>query len=203
MTLPYPTKTRTWDLGTSANGTFFDTEFNQLYANDTALAAAVVPTGTVITHAAASAPTGFLECDGAAVSRSTYAALFAVIATTYGIGNGSTTFNLPDARGLVMVGAGAHGTMTRANGTAYNGGMVGASRNDQFQGFWQNVQKGDIFVGGSGPTRSAFVGDTAAGLADSDFIYAKTFSSDGTNGTPRTGNETRPAEIAFLICIKT
>lgn len=196
MTLPYPTKTRTWDLGTSANGTFFDTEFNQLYANDTALAAAVVPTGTVITHAAASAPTGFLECDGAAVSRSTYAALFAVIATTYGIGNGSTTFNLPDARGLVMVGAGAHGTMTRADASAYNGGTVGASRNDQFQGHVHAVTT-ELYTAGSTTKISRGNGSPEATASTG------APASDGVNGTPRTGNETRPAEIAFLVCIKT
>lgn len=160
------------------------------------------PVGTYIQHAGATAPTGFLACDAAAVSRSTYADLFAVIGTTYGVGNGTTTFNLPDARGLVMVGAGSNGTLTRADASAYNGGTVGASRNDQFQGHWQNVQKGDVFVGGSSTARSAFMGDLASGLADSDFVYAKTFTSDGVNGTPRTGNETRPAEIAVLVCIK-
>jgi len=167
-----------------------------------ALAKIIYPVGSYVNFAGASAPAGFLACQGQAISRTTYADLFAVIGTTYGAGNGSTTFNLPDARGLVMVGAGAHGTMTRANGTAYNGGTVGASRNDQFQGFWQNVQKGNVFIGGSSVTRSAFMGDTASGLANSDFVYAKTFSSDGTNGTPRTGDETRPAEIAVLVCIK-
>ena len=48
--------------------------------------------------------TGFLYCDGSAVSRSTYSALFAKIGTTYGAGDGSTTFNLPDARGVAIVG---------------------------------------------------------------------------------------------------
>lgn len=52
-------------------------------------------------------PTGFLLCDFAAVSRATYAALFAIIGTTYGPGDGSTTFNVPDSRGRVAVGAGS------------------------------------------------------------------------------------------------
>jgi microcystin-dependent protein len=55
----------------------------------------------------ASAPTGWLLCDGSAVSRTTYAALFAVTSTTYGVGDGSTTFNLPDLLGRVPMGAGA------------------------------------------------------------------------------------------------
>jgi microcystin-dependent protein len=62
-----------------------------------------IPTGTITPWSQASAPTGFLECDGAAVSRSTYAALFAVISTTYGAGDGSTTFNLPDLTDKVAV----------------------------------------------------------------------------------------------------
>tara|TARA_R100000697_G_scaffold5344_1_gene10698 strand:+ start:3918 stop:5033 length:1116 start_codon:yes stop_codon:yes gene_type:complete len=58
-----------------------------------------VPTGSVFCIAVASVPTGYLECNGAAVDRTTFAALFAVIGTQYGTGNGSTTFNLPDLRG--------------------------------------------------------------------------------------------------------
>jgi microcystin-dependent protein len=54
--------------------------------------------------AAATAPSGWLICDGAAVSRSTYSALFTSIGTTYGAGNGSTTFNLPNLKGRVPVG---------------------------------------------------------------------------------------------------
>jgi len=54
------------------------------------------PTGGLIMWSAAAAPTGWLLCDGAAVNRTTYAALFAVISTTFGVGDGSTTFNLPN-----------------------------------------------------------------------------------------------------------
>jgi len=61
-------------------------------------------TGMVVPFAGASAPTGFLLCDGTAVSRATYADLFAVVSTTYGVGDGSTTFNLPNLRGRVPVG---------------------------------------------------------------------------------------------------
>ncbi len=58
-----------------------------------------VPAGMVNAFAGATAPAGYLICDGSAVSRTTYADLFAVIGTTYGAGDGSTTFNLPDLRG--------------------------------------------------------------------------------------------------------
>jgi microcystin-dependent protein len=60
-------------------------------------------TGTILPWSAASLPTGFLECNGQAVSRSTYSALFAVIASTYGGGDGSSTFNVPDLQDNVAV----------------------------------------------------------------------------------------------------
>lgn len=74
--------------------------------NDTAAFQVYVPAGVMFPYAAASAPTGFILCDGSAVSRATFAALFAVIGTSYGAGNGSTTFNIPDTRGRTMIGAG-------------------------------------------------------------------------------------------------
>ena len=68
-------------------------------------AAALNPAGAMVMFGGASAPTGWLLCDGAAVSRTTYAALFAAIGTTWGVGNGSTTFNVPDMRGRAPIGS--------------------------------------------------------------------------------------------------
>lgn len=64
----------------------------------------LVPTGSINAWSTNTAPTGWQLCDGTAVSRTTYAALYAVIGTTYGSGDGSTTFNLPDLKGKVIVG---------------------------------------------------------------------------------------------------
>lgn len=64
----------------------------------------VSPAGTVVQYAGSSAPSGWLLADGSAVSRTTYATLYAVVGTTYGSGNGSTTFNLPNLKGKVPVG---------------------------------------------------------------------------------------------------
>lgn len=66
----------------------------------------VAPAGAMIDFAAAAPPAGWLLCDGSAVSRTTYATLFGAIGTTWGVGDGSTTFNLPDFRGRSTVGAG-------------------------------------------------------------------------------------------------
>lgn len=68
------------------------------------LASDVLPSGIIFPFASASIPSGWLLCDGSAVSRATYAALFSAISTNYGVGNGSSTFNLPDLRGKVPVG---------------------------------------------------------------------------------------------------
>ena len=64
----------------------------------------LVATGAVMDYAGATAPDGWLLCDGSPVSRATYADLFAAIGTTYGAGDGSTTFNLPDLRGRTTAG---------------------------------------------------------------------------------------------------
>lgn len=71
-----------------------------------AVTSTLIPSGVVMPYLSEITPTGWLQCHGAAVSRTTYANLFAVIGTRYGAGDGGTTFNLPDFRGRVLVGAG-------------------------------------------------------------------------------------------------
>jgi microcystin-dependent protein len=77
-----------------------------------------VPTGGMVMWGTASAPSGYLLCNGSAVSRSTYSALFAVVGTAFGSGDGSTTFNLPDFRDRFPVGA----------GTTYSANSTGGSK---------------------------------------------------------------------------
>ena len=78
--------------------------WNEIVQAVNLLAALVSPTGSVMDYAGATAPDGWLLCDGSAVSRETYADLFAAIGVTYGVGDGTTTFNLPDLRGRVTGG---------------------------------------------------------------------------------------------------
>lgn len=82
----------------------------------------LVSSGMIYWYAGSSAPTGYLECDGSAVSRTTYADLFTAIGTTYGIGDGSTTFNLPDQARNTLVGKGGTGTGTLGNSIGDTGG---------------------------------------------------------------------------------
>jgi microcystin-dependent protein len=82
----------------------------ELVEPEAAVSADPVPTGALLPYGGSSAPTGFLLCDGSAVSRTTYAALFTAISTAFGAGDGSTTFNLPDMRGRFPLGKAAAGT---------------------------------------------------------------------------------------------
>ena len=85
------------------------------FASGTALG---VDTGGIISFANTSIPSGFLLCDGSAVSRSTYSDLFSAISTTYGTGDGASTFNLPDLRDNVAVGKSSSKSIGSTGGSA-------------------------------------------------------------------------------------
>jgi microcystin-dependent protein len=106
--IPYPEPTDQAKLGADqmkAMAERIDVLMSAQAAND--------PVGAIMAWPSATPPSGYLACDGAAVSRTTYAALFAVIGTTFGGGDGSTTFALPDLRGRTPLGV---GTATGAAG---------------------------------------------------------------------------------------
>ena len=91
-----------------------------------------IPTGTITPWSQATPPSGFLECDGSAVSRSTYAALFAIISDTYGAGDGSTTFNVPDLTDKVAVHKSnnkAFASTAGANTVTPTGNVAGSTAN--------------------------------------------------------------------------
>lgn len=152
-----------------------------------------MPAGAVTWFAADAPPAGFLACDGAAVSRTTYAGLFAVVGETHGAGDGSTTFNLPDLRGEFVRGW--------DNGRGVDSGRTfGAAQADAMQGHGHLIGKrlyGD--TAGSKATLCGLLWDDIYG-SDSEVVEAPV--SDGTNGTPRTAAETRPRNVALLACIK-
>jgi|TARA_R100001460_G_scaffold103848_1_gene149204 microcystin-dependent protein len=92
----------------------------------------LIPTATIVPWTAASIPTGFLECNGANVSRSTYATLFAEIGTTYGSGDGSSTFGLPDLQDKCCIsksGTKALGSTGGANTVTATGNVGGSTAN--------------------------------------------------------------------------
>jgi microcystin-dependent protein len=91
-------------------------------------AEAAIPTGTISQFAGAAAPAGWLICDGSAISRTTYSTLFDVIGTTFGSGDGSTTFNLPDLRGRVPAGYAPSGGHPDVSTLGNNDGVAAAYR---------------------------------------------------------------------------
>ena len=140
----------------------------------------LVPSGAVMPFAMNSAPTGWLAADGSAVSRSTYAALFSAIGTTHGVGNGSTTFNLPDLRGIFVRGSGAQ----TIAGITYSKTFAG-KENDEFKSHYHSNGFVSQAVPASGGTATGWTG-----------AYTQITGYTG-------GSETRPANIALLYCIKT
>ena len=87
-----------------------------------------LPAGVIFQYGAASAPSGYLLCDGSAVSRTTYSALFTAISTTYGTGDGSTTFNVPDFRGRMPAGYAASGGHSDVATLGNSDGVAAANR---------------------------------------------------------------------------
>ena len=111
-----------------------------------------MPAGVVLPYAGATAPTGFLLCYGQAISRTTYAVLFAAIGTTYGAGDGSTTFNLPDLRGRAAFGKGDMGGVEAGRLNSVIGSALGATGGAQLEAAGVSVSvSGGIsgFTGGS------------------------------------------------------
>ena len=161
--------------------------------------------GMIASFGMASAPTGWIICDGAAVSRTvTYDALFAVIGTTWGTGNGSSTFNLPDLRGAFLRGTGSHGKSNMADGNDFAGAAVGAFEDDQLQRHAHYVNKGDTTTQVGYPP-AAGSGYAGVEIDEDDFsgarFMARVFNAYDF-GTPRTGDETRPFNASINYCIK-
>lgn len=151
--------------------------------------------GTVAYLSMSTAPSGWLKANGAAVSRTAYASLFSAIGTSYGAGDGSTTFNIPDLRGYFPRG------LDDGRGVDL-GRTIGSSQTDQLQGFavrpengWSNYWASGGSAGGMWP------GTGGWGSLDVSPVVPAVVS-DGTNGSPRMGGETRPKNIALLACIK-
>lgn len=145
-------------------------------------------TGCVVPFAgkAEKVPAHWLICDGSAVGRTEYPDLFDCIGETYGAGDGSTTFNLPDFRECALVGAGQNSTDTMEAHDVYN---VGEFKDDQFQGHQHKLGAG--LVNYVTTTNGLGDGSHPTQMYGSTLPNTNGIVSDGTNGTPRVGNVTR------------
>ena len=138
-----------------------------------------VPEGTIIWHAASTPPTGYLKANGDAISRSTYATLFAVIGTTYGTGDGSNTFNVPDFRGEFLRG------WDDSRGID-NGRSFGSAQADELKSHTHEIV---------GRTSITAASSNVGGVGGTTISTSS--ASQATGGT-----ETRPRNVALLACIK-
>ena len=170
-----------------------------------------VPVGTILAHAANTPPTGFLECNGSNISRSTYATLFSTISTTFGVGDGSSTFALPDLRGQFIRGWANTGstdasrvfgsTQTDQNknhthttdSTSLTGGIrkisEGFGAGGSATGVFTKTADGNNTITGSSST-------SPVGGVDFDGTHTHTISSSGG------GTEARPTNLALMYIIK-
>lgn len=136
------------------------------------------PPGAVVWFATSAPPSGYLECDGSAISRTAYADLFAVIGTVFGSGDGSTTFDVPDLRGEFIRGW--------DHGRGVDGSRAfGTFQTDAFESHSHGVLQG---VNGEGSTAPNLSGQAWGAYT----LYSQSVG----------GAETRPRNVALLPCIK-
>ena len=143
----------------------------------------VVPPGTVVAFGAASTPSGFIHCNGAAIDRALYSDLFAAIGTTFGTGNGSTTFNVPDLRGSFIRG--------HDDGRGFDSGRAfGNYQADEFASHDHSIQVWYIYGWGQSETPAASHFGWGGGQTRDEAIQN------------RGGAETRPKNYSLRYCIK-
>lgn len=163
------------------------TNLTQLLSAIRVLDNIAAPVGSVVFVSQTSAPTGFLKANGAAISRTTYSALFAIIGTTFGVGDGSTTFNLPDLRGEFLRGW----DDTRGIDA---GRVFGSAQADDFKA---HAHLFSLLI----DTSTSTFNGTATGAITADSansgVSATQASTESVGGV-----ETRPRNVALLACIK-
>jgi len=138
-----------------------------------------IPTATIVPWSSASVPTGFLECNGQAVSRSTYSALFAIVASTYGGGDGSSTFNVPNLADNVAVGKSNNKALAStggANTVSSSGNVAGSTANASLSTSQLASHSHTISSGSPGPTPGRV---TVSGNLVANFATANTGSGTG------------------------
>ncbi len=143
------------------------------------------PVGSVIWFAGSSVPTGYLLCDGRAVSRSTYSVLFGIIGVKYGVGNGSSTFNLPNLINRFIQGANSAGTYKSAGLPNITGSFCGST-----EGTWSGAF-----------TKGSNVGRKTEG-SDWQYSVQGTFRASDSNSIYGASSTVQPPALTLLPCIR-
>ena len=183
-----------------------DTDTDGLLLHDGSAAGGIeiVPSGTIVAYGNATAPTGWKVCDDTAISRSTFARLFAVIGTSFGVGDGSANFNLPDLRDRTMLGKGSNMATLGAATTGIAASAVMASATKS------GVATATGTTGSTSAAISAPTGNFATSAKDSSVSTAVTSvnATGHTHSIPAltvddfTVNTTLPSQVVQFI-IKT
>ena len=171
-----------------------------------------IPTGTILTFGASTPPSGFLECNGSAISRSTYASLFSILSTTHGAGDGSSTFNIPDLRGQFVRGwdNSAGVDASRAFGSSQTDQNKNHTHTTDSQSLTGSVSHLSGSLANNPGSASGIItklspasaiGARSSGSANAsgisiDATHSHTISSSGG------GTEARPKNIALMYIIK-
>lgn len=159
-----------------------------------------LPTGTWVPFGGVTAPAGWLFCAGQAVSRAAFATLFNVIGVTYGIGDGSTTFNMPDMRGRVVAGAdNLGGTPAGRLGSGAAGGITGAATNGAVGG----EQSHQLTIAElAAHTHTSVAASAPASASTGGPVFTTTPTATGSAGGDAVHNNVQPTLVGNFI-IKT
>lgn len=150
-----------------------------------------IPVGTILTWSTGTAPNGYLICDGSAISRTTYAELFSVIGTTYGSGDGNTTFNLPNFINRYAIGSQSVGTYIAESLPNVNATFLAATNGSQ-------SGTGAVTVGGTLSQMAFSGGGGYPGVGDHIF----TFNAKASNPVYQDSAPVRPSSVGVLYIIK-
>lgn len=169
----------------------------------------LVPAGTIISFAAATCPTGWLAANGQEISQATYATLYAVIGSTWNTSVDPETgsaqsapaggnFRVPNLESTFLRGAG-----TPAVGEAVT---LAGWQTDKYQGHWFEIRtttaSRNTYIQNTTGSATPLPQPVSAGSSGPEYMIANYPRTDGTNGTPRYGTETRPQNIGVKYCIK-
>jgi phage-related tail fiber protein len=153
----------------------------------------LVQVGSVELFAISSAPQGWLACNGAAISRTLYSNLFSKIGTTFGVGNGSTTFNIPDFRGRFPR------SWDDSRGVD-SGRALSSIQQQDWKGFYQTNTLQNVSSGYShGPV---YMGKTIFGSFTGNLFTGRYANNSASWGTAWDESEIRPRNVTLLACIK-
>ena len=185
--LKYKSSTGKWEPGTDNTGE-------------------IIPVGTILPFAGNVVPTGWMLCNGSAINRTTYSALFTIIGNSWGAGDYTTTFNLPDMRGVFLRGVDGNAgndpdkaTRTAIHAGGNTGNNVGSFQADAFQGHRHGI-KSNCSGTGSNPSLGIVLSGNCAFPVDDPSFLDNTYS-DNTYGTAKISSESRSknAYVNYII----